>query len=127
MKKFTIRRHLSKGQYFGFFQVRGYITDSKQGEVLFYVNPETQNLVMQDCILHNKVNQSIKIFEGQNKRPCAYIICGKVEVKDATRVEGIKVSYNPKKSPNWTINNKPSNFAKVNKIETFGTKLFRLS
>ena len=68
MKKFTIRRHLSKGQYFGFFQVRGYITDSKQGEVLFYVNPETQNLVMQDCILHNKVNQSIKIFEGQNSR-----------------------------------------------------------
>lgn len=99
---YTIRRHLSKGKNFGHFQIRGHITDSKQGPVVEYVNPETHSIIFEDCKLHNKINQSRKIFDGANKQPCAYIICKEYLVVPKTLdPTDQEISFNPRQSPHW--------------------------
>ena len=103
-KNFTVRRHLSKGKNFGFIQIRGYISDSKQGAEIEYVNPETHTVIFNNCILHNKINQSIKIFKTKEKAPCAYIIFESYEVVPLQpAVSNVEVRYNPVLCPNWQV------------------------
>lgn len=125
-KIFTIRRHLSKGKNFGFWQIRGYISDSKQGAEVEYVNPETHSLILENCLLYNKVNESLKIFNGGEKNPCAYIIFEKYSVIEKTDLQGnpINISFNPKKNPNWLIDNQNADFKVIETIITNGSKLF---
>jgi hypothetical protein len=124
-KKFTIRKHLTKGEYFGFWQIRGYITDSKQGEIVQYVNPNTHTLILENCLLHNKVNAAIKIFEGGEKNPCAYIIFEAYQVIPLQEPISEKlVSYNPRNCPHWIVDGQQADFVCLPKIVSNLSKLY---
>lgn len=100
---FTVRRHLGRGANFMHYQIRGHVTDAKQGAVVEYVNPDTHSIVFKGCRLHNKVNTSKKIFEGDHKSPCAWLICESYEVipKSTVISTDIHLRFNPKVSPHW--------------------------
>ena len=102
---FTIRRHLGKGANFMHFQIRGHVTDSKQGDIVEYVNPDTHSIVFNGCRLHNKVNQSNKILSGANKAPCAWLIAESYEVvaKQSVDSDDVHLRFNPRISANWEL------------------------
>ena len=63
---------------------------------------------MKDCKLHNQPNASKKIFyQAENKRPCAWIICKKVEVIPVknTPFSNYEIAFNPRKSFCWRVIN----------------------
>ena len=130
---YTIRRHLGNGKHKGHFQIRGYVTDSQQGEEIAYVDPSTHTLEMYECKLHNKVNQSTKILDafkkGKNeKKPCAYVICESYEIspKQTESISDDEVRFNPQVNAHWTINEQESDNAEVDAIISFGSKLYKL-
>jgi hypothetical protein len=102
---YTIRRHLGRGKNYMHYQIRGYITDSKQGEVIEYINPDTHSIIFSGCRLHNKVNQSQKILDGASKAPCAWLIAESYRVIDKKTIENsdIHLRFNPRISSNWEI------------------------
>ena len=128
--KYTIRSHLGKGDHFGHFQIRRYITDAKQGEIVEYINPELFNITFKNCKLHNKTSQSDKILKGENKKPCAWLIAESYEVNNSSFINSVEVAFNPRKSKNWTVLNN-TEILKSNadnetfkKITTHKNKLF---
>ena len=75
--------------------------DSKE---VFYYKPSLYNITMEGCTLKNSKKTAQKIHDGQNKTVCAWINAKHVSVEQAyARVidESDKVSYNPRKTPNW--------------------------
>jgi hypothetical protein len=105
--KYTIRRHLSKGDNFGHWQVRGYVTDSKQGDVIEYIDPTKQSIEMYDCRLYIQTGLAERIHNGtqKKKKPCAYIICESYEISESiSPVSDECISFNPRSNPNWLMN-----------------------
>jgi hypothetical protein len=125
---YTIRRHLGNGKHKGHFQIRGYVTDSKQGEEIAYVDPSTHTLEMYECKFYNNPNVAQKILGGKSKQPCAWVICESYEIspKQSESISDDEVRFNPKVNAHWTINEQESDNAKVDAIISFGSKLYKL-
>jgi hypothetical protein len=127
---YTVRRHLSKGENFGHFQIRTRITDAKQGEVVEYINPDTHNITFVGCSLFNRVNQANKILEGGHKNPCAWLICDSYIITEKAQEEptGEELRYNPREAKNWILNGlEVADKMTFNIIRTYGTKLFTIN
>jgi hypothetical protein len=108
---YTIRRHLGQGKHKGWWQIREYISNAKQGIVVEYVDSSKFSIIFRTCLLYNRVNQAKKIINGAYKEPCAWICAGSYVVEDKSIVEIIddnptEISYNPKKSIHWTEHTK---------------------
>ena len=102
---YTVRRHLGRGKNYMHYQIRGHVTDAKQGDVVEYVNPDTHSIVFKGCHLHNKLNQSRKILDGASKAPCAWLIAESYEVVDKKQIDAddVQLRFNPRESEHWTI------------------------
>mgnify|MGYP003636562702 FL=1 len=101
--KYTVRRHLGRGKNYGDFQIRGYVTDSKQGDVIEYVNPNEFNIQFHNVKLFNKVNPSLNIFTGKtSKMPCAWLIFDSYTITPKQSLSGEGIQFNPKANPFWT-------------------------
>ena len=131
---YTIRRHLGKGKHFGWWQIREYITNSKQGGIVEYVDPAKFTIIFRTCYLYNRPNTAKKIFDGGHKQPCAWICAGSYVVEDSS-VTGIiddypsLLEYNPKEAINWRLHNHFGPAVNVDKDEfnfiyTKKTKLY---
>jgi len=130
---YTIRRHLGKGKHFGWWQIREYITNSKQGGIVEYVDPSKFTIIFRTCYLYNRPNTAKKILEGANKQPCAWICAGSY-VKD--NVEDVEIAddmpteleFNPKKAINWIayypFQEPVEVFGEISYIYTKNTKLY---
>lgn len=98
MRRFKVRFNLGRGVNYKKWQVRDVLT----GEVIHY-NPETHNLILHSCQLHNNRNQAQKIFEGANKFVCAWVRCTHYRVENTELPHsGKPIYYNPRKAPHWT-------------------------
>jgi len=107
--KYTVRRHLGRGENYGFFQIRGHVTDSKQGDVVEYINPSKFNIHFFEVKLYNKVNPSLKIYSKKSsKMPCAWLIFDSYVITPKQELQGSKIEFNPIKNPFW-INDKGQN------------------
>ena len=82
MYRFTVRRHLSKGEHYGWWQIRECISKSKQGKVIEYVDPSSCSILFKNCYLYNRPNTAQKIFDGAYKAPCAWICFDEYEKVD---------------------------------------------
>ena len=71
---YKVRFHLARGKHYMHWQVK-----DKDGNNEYY-DPAEVTLIMKECKLHNQPNATKKILLGENKRPCAWVICEKVEV-----------------------------------------------
>lgn len=110
------------------------------GEIQYY-SPDDVQLVMKDCILKNSRKTALKIYQGDDKTVCAWILCKDIEVKfnsfeDYSEVRiGFKgkskldrLMYNPRVVPYWTTEQTNLNMdgCHFNEIGSLNRRLFIL-
>jgi len=77
-----------------------------------YASPTDTQLIMKGCQLKNSKKTAQKIFNGQHKTVCAWILCDDIEVKFDkfepydTYSMCVGLKYNPKVKPNWVYDNR---------------------
>jgi hypothetical protein len=118
MKRTKVRFSLQKGD--NYMKWRIIYPDGS----VKYFNPDEVQLIMRGCTLKNNKKAATKIFNGETtKVVCAWIMCESVQVtypsmgiapygvsydvmnmlKGNLGATPYKVSYNPRKEPNWVI------------------------
>ena len=112
---FKIRFNLGKGENFQKWR----ITDNTNNES-FYLAPENFCLTLVKCTLRNQKGAAERIYEGSNKTVCAWIDCEDILASSPTEVEGELISYNPRKAPYWTQEDKNVDGKKFDKLLTDG-------
>mgnify|MGYP003134386444 FL=1 len=123
---YSIRRHLSKGKYFGHFQIRR-LNGNTQKEIIEYVDGTKYSLIMNECKLYNSDTISNNIFIGKhNKKPCAWVQCKSYEILPSQNIEGKELIYNPKINPFWVLDEKNVNGLKADIIFSKGYKVYIL-
>lgn len=109
---YKVRFNLGRGKRYMTWKIT-----KPNGEV-DYLNPKEVFLVLSNCTLKNNKNTARKIYEGANKRVCAYVLCEDVEVLESRDYEiGDKITYNPRVKPNWfNVSGEDIDGANINKI-----------
>jgi hypothetical protein len=103
-KKIKVRFNLGRGQNYMKWKIQ-----YPSGEVE-YVSPTSTQLVMKGCTLKNNKKTAQKIFDGEHKTVCAWILCDSIDVKfDGfdpydTYSMCVRLKYNPRENPNWIYN-----------------------
>jgi hypothetical protein len=98
-REFKVRFHLGKGENFMKWRIENMIT----GKVEFFC-PKDYDLELENCKLHNQVGAARKIFVGENKTVCAWVMAEKVAILiggNCCADEKDFVSYNPRILPHW--------------------------
>lgn len=125
-KRFKVRFHLGAGENFLKWRVENLLT----GVVEFF-DPKEYDLELENCKLHNHPGTAKKIFDGENKTVCAWIMAEKVAVLISGKCcfpEENAVSYNPKVQPYWR-DSEGNNIDKqeFKWLETQGRQLYKNS
>lgn len=96
-----------------------------------YMEPSTTQLVMRGCITKNNRKTADKIFNGEHKTVCAWILCDEIEIKQDTLESydndpnNIRLVYNPRDNPYWVLGKgTPADGFKFNEIASMGRKLY---
>jgi hypothetical protein len=119
-----VRFNLGRGKNYMKWQIK-----YPDGKIL-YENPDNVNLVLNNCMLKNNKKTAEKIFEGQNKQVCAWILCESVSIsrninENKSILEGVQIKYNPKLVPNWvSVDGKNIDNSFFSEIRTYGNKIF---
>jgi hypothetical protein len=103
--KYKIRFNLSRGEHFMHWQIK-----NSYGDVVYH-DPNDTQIEMFNCKLKNRVNIANEIFNGENKRVCAWVECENFKITEGTRCQfnsNDQIKYNPRNSPNW-LNSKGEN------------------
>jgi hypothetical protein len=102
MKSIKVRFNLGRGKNYMKWKVQ--YTDG----TVEYHSPTDVQLVMRDCILKNYKSVSQKIFDGENKTVCAWVLCKRLEIVKSNRfikadLDGERIRYNPRVAPHWIL------------------------
>ena len=118
-KKIKVRFNLGRGVNYMKWKVQ-----YPNGYVHFF-SPDQTQLHMEGCILKNSRSTALKIFSGNHKTVCAWVLCDKIEVYDTNVLwdNGRQVKYNPKLLPYWNIDGTDMDGSKFKSMYTFGKKL----
>jgi len=121
MRKIKVRFNLSKGKNFGKWKIW-----SKSG--CEYHSPEIVQLILYNCQLKNNRKTAQKIYDGENKEVCAWILCESITINHLDQFKNlqsnIQIKYNPRKNPYWDINNIDSDNLILEKIFTNEKKIY---
>lgn len=121
---YKIRFNLARGENYKKWQIK--TTTSK-----YYLDPKKVNLIMEQCVLKNNKKIAKKIFEGENKSVCAWILCNKFSIKPIKPSfiinKANEIKYNPKKMPHWTDGKNNLDDKKFEKIITINQQLFTVN
>jgi hypothetical protein len=69
-----------------------------------YLDPNEVTLIMNKCKLRNSQKTAQKIFDGEDKTVCAWILCDYLVVTEKPQQpleEQQRLRYNPRVKPNW--------------------------
>ena len=118
-KKIKVRFNLGRGVNYMKWKV-----EYPDGGVHYY-HPEKIQLHMGGCVLKNSRSTALKIFSGNHKTVCAWILCDKIEIFKSNVLwdNGRQVKYNPKVLPFWNIDGVDMDGSKFSGMYTFGRKL----
>ena len=112
--KIKVRFNLGKGKNYMKWKIW-----SKTG--VEYHSPADVQLIMKGCQLKNNRKTAEKIFNGENKDVCAWVVCDSIEIR-FENFEKVwakdKLSYNPRKQPYWVWNNWDVDNKRINEIIT---------
>jgi len=92
-----------------------------------YLDPNKVDLLMKKCKLRNSQKTAQKIFEGENKTVCAWILCDDVVISENPKEpleENGRLRYNPRVNPNWNFRDVNVDGKQFNVIESRGSKLY---
>lgn len=120
MSKIKVRFNLSRGVNYMKWKV--VLSDG----TVSYHNPDNIQLVMSGCQLKNNEKTSLKIFGGENKSVCAWILCESLEIKTDNFTPGNidSIKYNPRELPYWNYQTKNMDGSFIREIYSFGKKIF---
>jgi hypothetical protein len=95
--KIKVRFNLGRGKNYMKWKI-----ESKTG--VEYHSPTDVQLKMYGCQLKNNRKTAEKIFNGENKDVCAWVLCDAIDIK-FNNFEKVwvkdRVRYNPRKFPHW--------------------------
>jgi hypothetical protein len=100
MKKIKVRFNLGRGVNYMKYKVE------YPDKSVVYIHPAEGQLVMSDCKLKSNKKTADRIFNGETKSVCGWVLCSSIEIKkdDFLKNEGYsKIRYNPKVDPNWVF------------------------
>lgn len=102
MKSIKVRFNLGRGKNYLKWKVT-----YPDGEVTYY-SPDEFQLVMTECTFKNHKKTAQKIYDGDNKTVCAWILCKDIKVHTDKSItdESNRVRYNPRVKPNWVFNDR---------------------
>lgn len=97
-RKIKVRFNLGKGENYMKWKIEYYFGS----KVVKYLSPE-ERFIMINCKLKNNRSKAEKIFNGETKSVCAWVLCENIEfLKEKEINEKLeKINYNPKKNPFW--------------------------
>ena len=101
MKKlYRIKRHLGRGKYYQFWQIRNNYTNAEIG----YYDWRIYSLILENCQLISQPTAAKKILNGANRKPCAWIKCDRFEIVPSDRIKvdiSCPIFYDPCKIDHW--------------------------
>jgi hypothetical protein len=92
-----------------------------------YLDPNKVDLLMKKCKLRNSQRTAQKIFDGENKTVCAWILCDDVVISENQKEpleENGRLRYNPRVKPNWDFRDVNVDGKQFCVIESRGSKLY---
>jgi hypothetical protein len=124
-KKIKVRFNLGKGENYMKWKI-----EYPSGQVSYY-SPVSIQLIMKDCQLKNGRKTAMKIFNGENKTVCAWVLCEDITVRYSgfeqfDDMELPRLKYNPRKLPFWVMDDSeaPLDGSRFEEIATVDYKLF---
>ena len=123
MKKIKVRFNLGAGKHFMKWKIEGPLG-------VEYHDPNKVQLILYNCQLKNNKKTAQKIFDGENKDVCAWVLCDSISINYLNiaghgAVHGLdQIKYNPRVAPNWTLNDCNYDGFKIQRIVSTGNKLF---
>ena len=124
-KRIKVRFNLSRGKNYMKWKI-----EYPSGEVE-YCSPTDTQLTMKTCQLKNNKKTAEKIFNGEHKTVCAWILCEDIQVvydkfkQLDVDPSNIQLKYNPRITPNWVLNKMTdADGFKFNEIGTVDYKLY---
>jgi len=118
-----VRFHLGQGPHYQHWQIT-HADGSKE-----YHHPETTQLRLSVCRLHNQPSTARRIHEGANKTVCAWISCQKVEVLPLLTPPSASdfsesIAYNPRVAPHWRHHGQNADGRHYAELHTAGRAVF---
>ena len=126
-KKIKVRFNLGRGENYMKWKI-----EYPSGQVSYY-SPTSIQLILKGCTLKNGRKTAMKIFNGENKTVCAWVLCEDITVRysgfeqfDDPELKLQRLKYNPKRLPFWTIGDSDVciDGATIDEIATVDSKLF---
>ena len=126
-KKIKVRFNLGRGENYMKWKI-----EYPSGQVSYY-SPTSIQLILKGCKLKNGRKTAMKIFNGENKTVCAWVLCDDITVRysgfeqfDDPELKLQRLKYNPKRLPFWTIGNSDEciDGATIDEIATVDSQLF---
>jgi hypothetical protein len=128
--RIKVRFNLGRGKHYMKWKIQ-----SSAG--VEYYSPEDVDLVLKNCQLKNNRKVAERIFNGENKDVCAWIICDSVEIveskskelkeaklKLSALIEFSRIRYNPRIHPYWTILDECVDNNSYDRLYTIGKRIF---
>ena len=123
MQSIKVRFNLGRGQNYMKWKI------VYPSGVVEYHSPSSVQLVMKDCKLKNNPKIALKIFEGSNKDVCSWVICKDIQVKfgnfDSCDSQENRITYNPKKAPNWVFGGENADGKEFQQITSLDYGLYK--
>ena len=120
--KYKVRFNLGRGENYMKWKVI-----YKDNNSSCYLDPKEFNLTMFRCKLMNQKGTAEKIKDGANKTVCAWIECENLVItptEDYNAVEDtLKVSYNPRVNPYWTLDGENVDKQEFKELFTIGSSV----
>jgi hypothetical protein len=100
-KRIKVRFNLGRGENYMKWKVE--YTD---GTVSYY-SPTDYQLIMKNCVAKNNKKTAEKIFNGEHKTVCAWILCDSIDIKfdnfEQHDLGNPRLKYNPRVAPSWML------------------------
>ena len=121
MARIKVRFNLSRGKNYMKWKI--VYPDS----TIEYLSPDEVSLIMMKCKLSNNAKQAEKIFQGESKTVCAWVLCEEMKITGAPQqdiTETSRLRYNPRVKPCWDYQDVNSDGKEFGCIESRGNRLY---
>lgn len=92
-----------------------------------FLDPNEVQLVMIGCTFKNSKKAAQRIFEGENKTVCAWILCDELRVKrplEFSDQQDVRAHYNPRVAPNWQVLGRDVDDRNTELLHTIGSRVY---
>ena len=106
---------------------RKYQIKTPDNDRVKYYSPDDVQLVMVNAKLVNHKGTARRIYEGANKTVCAWVECDDLKVipKGEVNINQMqKITYNPRTSPYWMMNEMTVDGRSFNVLYTYGNRIY---